>query len=58
MMAKKRLTERFPWLLPLRKRQRTFCFYRAMRRDGSRYLRPADDRAPACLPFYLPLPDV
>lgn len=50
MMAKKRLTERFPWLLPLRKRQRTFCFYRAMRRDGSRYCaQQTTERLPVCL---------
>ena len=50
MMARKRLTERFPWLLPLRKRQRIFCFYRAMRRDGSRYCaQQTTERLPVCL---------
>lgn len=33
----KRLTELFPFLLPLRKWQRKLCFYAAMRRDGARY---------------------
>lgn len=36
-MARKRLTQRFPWLLPLRTRQRKFCFYLKMRLDGNRY---------------------
>ena len=36
-MARKRLTQRFPWLLPIRRRQRLFCFYWNMRRDGNRY---------------------
>ncbi len=36
-MAKKRLTQRFPWLVPLRRRQRVFCFYWGMRLDGRRY---------------------
>ena len=50
MMARKRLTERFPWLLPLRKRQRIFCFYRPMRRDGSRYCaQQTTERLPICL---------
>lgn len=36
-MARKRLTERFPFLLPLRRWQRKRCFYLKMRFDGSRY---------------------
>lgn len=36
-MARKRLTQIFPWLLPLRKRQRRFCFYLKMKYDGCRY---------------------
>lgn len=33
----RRLTERFPWLLPLRQKQRRFCFYLRMRFDGISY---------------------
>ena len=36
-MARKRLTQRFPWLLPIRRRQRIFCFYWNMRFDKNRY---------------------
>lgn len=36
-MARKRLTQLFPFLLPLRKRQRIFCFYMGMRLDKNRY---------------------
>lgn len=38
-MPRKRITEVFPWLLPIRKKQRRFCFYAAMRRDGAVYAR-------------------
>lgn len=34
---RKRLTEIAPWLLPLRKKQRCFCFYMHMRHDGRVY---------------------
>ncbi|MCI8653576.1 MAG: VanW family protein [Angelakisella sp.] len=36
-MTRKRLTERFPALLPLRQAQRKACFYLGMRLDGRRY---------------------
>lgn len=36
---RKRFTELFPFLLPLRKWQRKICFYAAMNRDGARYCR-------------------
>ncbi len=36
-MAKKRFTQRFSWLAPLRKRQRVFFFYMGMRWDGANY---------------------
>ncbi len=36
-MSRKRLTEIFPWLLPLRKKQRLLCFYTNMRLDRNRY---------------------
>lgn len=44
---RKRITELFPWLLPLRKWQRKLCFYAAMRRDGQRYARrQSEERLP------------
>lgn len=36
-MARKRVTELFPWLLPLRQWQRKLWFYRKMERDGNKY---------------------
>ncbi len=36
-MRRKRLTQWFPQLLPLRKKQRIFCFYMGMRMDKERY---------------------
>ncbi len=36
-MGRKRLTQYFPCLLPLRRRQRIFCFYLGMRLDRCRY---------------------
>lgn len=36
-MGRKRITERLPWLLPLRQAQRKFCFYREMSRDENCY---------------------
>lgn len=47
-MGRKRMTERFPWILPLRKRQRTFCFYTAMALDKRRY---AKEIRPEPLPY-------
>ncbi len=49
-MEKKRLTQRFPWLLPLRTRQRKLCFYWGMRLDGSTY---AETRQQTLLPEVL-----
>lgn len=46
-MARKRITQRFPWLLPLRRRQRIFCFYAKMRFDRNRY---ADHQTKKLLP--------
>ena len=34
---KKHITEIFPWLLPLRKRQKRVCFYISQKFDGNRY---------------------
>lgn len=36
-MTRKRLTQIFPWLLPLRLKQRLFCFYCKMKWDKNRY---------------------
>lgn len=36
-MARKRLTQRFPILLPLRQRQKKLCFYLKMKLDKNRY---------------------
>lgn len=47
-MAKTHLTERFPWLLPIRRRQRIACFYLAMAWDGCRY---ADRQTGEPLPY-------
>ena len=49
-MNKKHLTQLFPWLLPMRKKQRQFCFYTAMRFDCSRY---AETQQAARLPYRL-----
>ncbi|MEF9893173.1 glycopeptide resistance accessory protein VanW [Anaerorhabdus sp.] len=34
---KKRITQKFPFLLPLRQKQRQFCFYMKMKMDGNQY---------------------
>lgn len=36
-MRRKRVTELFPWILPLRKKQRCLCFYAGMALDRRRY---------------------
>ena len=49
-MKRKRLTQRFPWLIPIRVKQRKFCYYLAMRWDGRRYCgTQAADRLPVLL---------
>ncbi len=47
-MTRKRVTQVFPWLLPLRRRQRNFCFYAGMKLDGRIY---ATGQAEGELPF-------
>lgn len=47
-MARKRLTQRFPFLLPLRRWERRRMFYLKMRMDGNRY---AGTRSERELPF-------
>jgi vancomycin resistance protein VanW len=49
-MARKRLTQLFPWLLPIRRRQRRFVFYTKMHFDHNRYARL---QTPEHLPFLL-----
>lgn len=36
-MRRKRLTQLFPWFLPLRKKQRLLCFYAGLSLDGNHY---------------------
>lgn len=49
-MARQRITQIFPWLLPLRRKQRLFCFYTKMRLDGRRY---AEHQAETLLPYQI-----
>lgn len=49
-MARKRLTQIFPWLIPIRTRQRLFCFYLGMTLDRARYTKC---RSQELLPFSL-----
>lgn len=49
-MGRKRLTQILPWLLPLRVKQKVFCFYLKMKLDRNRYaLRQADELLPHLL---------
>lgn len=41
-MNRKRITERFPWLIPLRKKQRLFFFYLGMKLDRHTYCHTQD----------------
>lgn len=47
-MPRKRITQVFPWLWPLRKKQRLFCFYIGMCLDKNRY---ANSKSAALLPY-------
>lgn len=49
-MSRKRLTQRFPFLLPLRKKQRNFCFYMGMHFDHNCYAKEKNNEK---LPFQL-----
>lgn len=49
-MTRKRLTQRFPWLLPIRKKQRLFYFYAKMSFDGNVY---ASSKSEIMLPYRL-----
>lgn len=47
-MTRKRVTQVFPWLLPLREWQRKKCFYLGMKLDGNTYAKEID---PDLLPY-------
>ncbi|MEA5015248.1 MAG: glycopeptide resistance accessory protein VanW [Candidatus Limiplasma sp.] len=49
-MGRKRLTQRFPFLLPVRVMQRKMLFYAKMRLDGRRYAKTIDEER---LPYQL-----
>lgn len=49
-MGRKRITQLFPWLLPIRKIQRKFFFYLGMRLDRNHY---ASQQLPSILPYLL-----
>ncbi len=49
-MPRKRITQIFPWLLPLRIRQRLFCFYTKMYLDGNQY---SEVKSETPLPYQL-----
>lgn len=42
-MRRRRITQIFPWLLPIRKKQRMFCFYLNMKIDGKKYAKIIQD---------------
>lgn len=50
-MPRKRLTEILPWLLPLRKRQRLFCFYLKKKLDPNHYARNQSENRLPCEVF-------
>lgn len=50
-MERKRITQRFPWLIPLRKKQRVFCFYLGMRMDKETYSKTQSGKLLPCLLF-------
>lgn len=47
-MQRKRVTQIFPWLRPLRAKQRCLCFYTKMHFDGNNY---AKQQNKECLPY-------
>jgi len=49
-MGRKRLTQLFPWILPLRKKQRLLCFYAGMSLDKNHY---ASHQPDTLLPYQL-----
>ena len=55
-MSRKRLTQIFPFLLPLRRWQRKKFFYYKMRKDGCRYAKRIADRSLPCMVFETLIP--
>lgn len=55
-MSRKRLTQIFPFLLPLRKWQRKKFFYYKMRKDGCQYAKKIADRTLPCMVFQTSIP--
>ena len=49
-MSRKRITQLFPWLLPLRKKQRKLCFYLGMHLDHRHY---SSEQIETLLPYRL-----
>lgn len=43
-LSRKRITQIFPFLLPVREMQRKICFYTAMRLDGRHYAETIDEK--------------
>ncbi|HAQ2787133.1 TPA: glycopeptide resistance accessory protein VanW-B [Enterococcus faecium] len=50
-MDRKRLTQRFPFLLPMSRAQRKMCFYAGMRFDGCRYAQTIGEKSLSHLLF-------
>ncbi|HCK2025607.1 TPA: glycopeptide resistance accessory protein VanW-B [Enterococcus faecium] len=50
-MDRKRLTQRFPFLLPMRRAQGKMCFYAGMRFDGCRYAQTIGEKSLSHLLF-------
>lgn len=55
-MSRKRLTQVFPFLLPLRRWQRKKFFYYKMKRDGCQYAKRIADRPLPCMVFETSVP--
>lgn len=49
-MSRKRITQLFPWLLPVRKKQRLICFYTGMKFDHNHY---SVQRSETLLPYQI-----
>lgn len=55
-MSRKRLTQIFPFLLPIRKWQRKIFFYYQMQKDGCRYAKRIDDKTLPYMVFETSIP--
>lgn len=49
-MNRKRITQLFPWLMPIRKKQRLFCFYMGMNLDSNHY---SSKKSDTLLPYQM-----